>query len=502
MSNLTERQLLILTISVSVLLTGVLLYFVFSDRSEIEGINEEISALDTRLQAAEVERRKIPDREDKVLQYRAVEEEELAVLPTEQRIADFHRNISTFLTGADVDFLELPESSAEDSELAKGIRVTRNSIKGLGTAASILKFINMIENDPRLVAVKGFEIEAGTPDRDDPDALIKHAFEVNLETYFYRPSKGGIEREHIPGAEERLQDPKLKKAIASFQPERPDTYVLRPAVSRRDPMIDPRRAREVEDPEEQKRIFQREEEIVLSLESDFREIAELEEKKKALERIGDMFRLDRARRDIAEKINALRARVEQVLHAKTITIAELQARLESVTENINRIRGTIAPEEMVVTRAVAEVVLKDMETMLEKASYAEVVSLGDGWMSFLRGKERMPEAEAVIEKIALLRTRAKARGEFSTKSFKITGVIVDEEESHRSLACINGAYLRPGDLLDPDGDIVIHSIQKDTVCFAYKGEVVTRPTGESGPASTTTKGKSQAPKKRSSNKRK
>ena len=502
MSNLTERQLLILTISVSVLITGVLLYFVFSDRSEIEGINEEIAALDTRLQAAEIERRKIPGREDRVLQYRAVEEEELAVLPTEQRIADFHRNLSGFLTNADVDFRELPESSAEDSELAKGIRVTRNSIKGLGTAASILKFINMIENDPRLVAVKGFQIESGKVDRDDPEAVVKHEFEVNLEAYFYRPSKGAIAREHIPGAEERLQQPKLKAAIAAFQPERPDTYVLRPAVSRRDPLNDPRRVREVEDPEEQRRIFLSEEETVLSLEKDFREIAELEEKKKALEILGDMFRLDRARRDIAEKINALRARVEQVLHAKSITIAELQARLEAITENINRIRGTIAPEEMVVTRAVAEVVLTDMEKLLDKGSFTEVVSLGDGWNSFLRGKERMPEAEPVIEKIAQVRVRAKSRGEFATKSFKITGVIVDEESPESSLACINGAYLRPGDALDDEGQVAIHSIQKDTVSFSYKGEVLTRPTGESGPAGVTTSGKSRAPKKRAKKGRK
>jgi hypothetical protein len=496
MSNLSERQLLIITISVSVLLTGVLLYFVFSDRSEIDGINEEIAGLDTRLQAAEIERRKIPAREDKVLQFRAVEDTELAVLPTEQRITDFHRNISSFLTQADVDFQELPESSAEDSELAKGIRVTRNSIKGSGTSASILKFINMIENDPRLVAVKGFEIAAGKIERNDPEAEIKHEFEVNLETYFYRANKGDIRREHIPGAEARLQEQGLRDAITAFQPERPDTYILRPAVSRRDPLVDPRRAREVEDPEEQKRIFLREEEIVLGVEKDFREIAELEETKKALESIGDMFRLDRVRQDISEKTNALRARMEQVLHAKSVSIAELQARLEVVTEDLSRIRGAMAPEEMIVTRSVAESVLKDMREMLDKGSYNEVVSLGDGWTSFLRGKERMEEAEPVIEKIVELRGRAKARGEFSSHSFKITGVIVDPESPERSIACINGAFLRPGDRLDDAGEVTIDHVEKDSVHFAYKGEVIARPTGESGPVTTRTNARSHAPGKK------
>jgi len=477
-SNMSERKLLIMTIAVSVLLTGVLLYFVFSDRSEIEGVNEEIDGLDARLQAAEIERRKIPTREDKVLQYRAVEEAELAVLPTEQRIADFHRNISTFLSQSDISFQELPESSAEDSELAKGIRVTRNSIKGAGTSAAILKFINMIENDPRLISVKGYKIQGGDIDSDDLDAPVEHEFKLNLETYFYRPGKGAIRREHIPGAEERLQQPKLRAAIAAFQPERPDSYVLRPAVSRRDPLVDPRRAKEIADPEEQARLFRKQEETVIELENHLRIIAELAEKQKALERVGDLFRLDRIRTEITEKVNALRASLEQELTAKSVTIAELQSRIEVLTENVNRIRGTMSPEELVVTRAVADNVLEDMSELLDAGDYHEMVSLGGSWTSFLRGKKRMPESEPVIEQIAVLRDRAKTLGEFASKSFQVTGVIVDTADPERSIACINGAYLRAGDTLDE------------------KGEVIPRPIGRSGPNSTKQNAKPRTPRDR------
>jgi Tfp pilus assembly protein PilO len=199
-SNLTERQLLVVTIAVSVLLTGGLLYFVFDDRTEIAGMEDEISALDARLTVAEMEKRKIPGLEDKILQFRAVEDIELGVLPSKQRISDFHRNISTFLSAAGISFLRLPESSPEDSELAKGIRVTRNRIKARGEAAEILKFMNLIENDPRLVSIKGFKIDGGTPSRDDPEAAIRHDFELALETYFYG-GQSNIKHEHIPGAD-------------------------------------------------------------------------------------------------------------------------------------------------------------------------------------------------------------------------------------------------------------------------------------------------------------
>ncbi len=477
MSNLSERQLLVLTISVAVLITGGLLYLVFTDRDEIDGIEEEISGLDTRLQAAEIERRKIPAREDKVLQFRAVEPRELAVLPTEQRISDFHRNISSFLSSAGISFQELPESSPEDSELAKGIRVTRNRLKGRGVASSILKFVNMIENDPRLVAVKGFKIQAGDTDRDAPEADIEHEFELELETYFYRPSKGDIRREHIPGAEERLQDPTMRAAIAAFQPERPDTYVLRPAVGRRDPLVDPRRKAETVDPAELEEQFQREEEIVVELENRYREIAEYLEKEKALESVGDLFRLDRIRREIDAKINDLRARMEHVSVTKAVQIAELAARIDIIQENLNRMRSGRAPQEVIVTRPVAEKVLEELTELFAAGKFLELDELGRNWVGFLRSKTVMEEAKAVLEQIKTLREKGKVLGEFGTMHFEISGVIVDHENPARSLGNVNGKSVRAGEPVDGKGLVTVERITRAAVFFRYKGEVIQRAVG-------------------------
>ncbi|MDJ0522992.1 MAG: hypothetical protein QNJ90_13060 [Planctomycetota bacterium] len=493
MSNLSERQLLIMTIAVAVLLTGGLLYFVFSDRDEIEGIEEEIAALDTRLQAAEIERRKIPAREDKVLQFRAVEPRELAVLPTEQRISDFHRNISSFLSAAGIGFQELPESSPEDSELAKGIRVTRNKLKGRGVSASILKFINMIENDPRLVSIKGFKVQGGDVDRDAPEADVLHDFELELETYFYRPSKGGIKREHIPGAEERLQDPKMRAAIAAFQPERPDSYVLRPAVGRRDPLVDPRRKAETIDPAELEEQFQREEAIVVELENAYREIAEMLEKEKALERVGDLFRLDRIRREIDSKINDLRARMEHVAVTKSVQIAELTARIDIILENVNRMRSSRAPREVIVTRVVAEKVYEELKELFDAGSYQEIDDLGRNWVGFLRSKEVMAEAEPILEQIQILRDKGKVLGEFATMHFEITGVIVDHENPARSIANVNGKSVRAGDPVDGKGLVTVGAITRHSVSFEYKGEVINRVVGRMKASAKKTKGARRKP---------
>ncbi len=494
MSKLTERQRLVVTIAVSVVLTGVLLFLVFSDRGEIEKIEEEIGALDTRLQAADIERRKIPAREDAVLTFRAVESRELAVLPTEQRISDFHRNLSTFLSAAGVGFTELPESSPEDSELAKGIRVTRNKLKGRGEATSILKFLNLIENDPRLVAVKGFKMQAGDLDRDNPNATVLHEFEVELETYFYRPSKGSIKREHIPGAEERIQDPKLKAAIAEFQPERPDTYVLRPAVGRRDPLVDPRRAREKVDPEERERQWNREEEIVVDLETRYREIAEKIEMEKALIAKKDWFRAERAKVEINKLIGELRTMLEHTAHTKSVQLPELAARVGIVSENLKRTRSMRPDEELVVTLAVCQGVLEDLRQKLATNEYADMHNLGTTWNSFLRGKPITPEAQPVLAEIKGMLEKGKTLGEFEGMTFNITGVIVDHSQPKRSLAVINGAYVRAGDRLDEEGLVQVERVGTASVHFRYKGLVIEVETGkdkekESAKASGKTKKK-------------
>ncbi len=494
MSNLSERQLLCLTIGVAALLTAGLLYLVFDDRGEIEGIEDEISALDSRLQTAEIERRKIPAREDKVLQFRAVEPLELSVLPREQQISDFHRDLSSFLTSAGIGFQELPESSPEDSELAKGIRVTRNRMKGRGVAGAILKLINNIENDGRLVAVKGFKVSGGEADRDDADAPVLHDFELELETYFYRPQRGAIRREHIPGAEERLQDPKMRAAIAAFQPERPDTYVLRPSVGRRDPLVDPRKEAETIDPAVLQDQLRKEEAIVIEMENRYREVAELLEKEKALERVGDMFRLDRIRREIDEKINDLRARLEHTAATKAVQIAELRARIDIILESLNRVRSTRAPKEVVVTRSVAEKVMEELQKLFEEGKYNEIDALGQSWMSFLRAKQVMPEAQAVLEQIKAVRAKGKVLGEFDGMSFEISGVIVDHENPQRSLANVNGKSVRAGDAIDAKGRVKIHRVERHTVYFAYKGEIIKHVVGRKKVA--TKRGKRSSRKRR------
>lgn len=470
MKKLTERQRLITTILTSVALSGGLMAFVYTDRAEIDEINAEIEGLDSRISAAAIEEAKIPDREEKVLVFRAVEDRELAILPTEQKIADFQRGLSTNLAAAGLRFTELPESSPEDSELARGIRSTRVKLKGGGDAASILKFINMIENDPRLVAVKGFRITAGDRPEKDSTQPVVHELELELETYFYRPERTK-DVLHIPGAEKRLQEPRVQEAILAFQPERPETYVLRPAASRRDSLVDPRqqKAKDSGVDEEQ---WAREEAIVADLEARHRDISEKIEMERAYERTGDLFRFDRMRREIDELSNDLRTRLEQARELKSVLLPELVGRLEKLAESLEEMRGARPVRDMVVTRTVADEFRRELEADLANGAYGDMTSKGSAWVNFLRGKQIEPEARALMEQIEALMQKGRIHGEFHALTLKVTGTIVHEEDAARSLAVVNNRYVRVGDVLDDGGDLTLVGISVVDVVFRYQGETI------------------------------
>lgn len=472
MSKLSERQRLIVTIAVSVVLTGGLLGLILKDRSEIEKVEQEIASLDQRIRAADQEIRRTKEREDKVLVFRAVESRELAILPRTQMIATFHNDLSTFLSEANLRFHELPESTPQESGLAKGIYVTRNALKFQGDAASTLKFVNRIESDPRLIAVKALKVEGGERPRDDMGSPVLHDVEMQLETYYYNPEAGAVDRVHIPGAEARLQQADIREAIAAFQPERPDTYVLRPSASRRDPLIDPRRAASSSEGDPDLEEFQRQELLVFDLEKRMDDIDELVEQERALGDISQLFRRDRIANQIEKQLNELRARISQIDHSKAISFPELVQRMARIRARTESLSGQRPQRTLVVSADLARDRLEAISEMLDRGDYAEVEVQTSEWSQFLAGKQVDTDAKPVLEQIEFLRVRARTLSEFKSIPIRVTGTIVNPHDEDRSVALINGRPMHVGDPLDGKDEVVLSRIERQAVLFTYQGESI------------------------------
>lgn len=484
MAKLTEKKRLLFTIGVSVLLTGGLVALILSDRGEIEALQGEIEELDVRIGAADVEIKKTRDREDRVVVFRAVEPRELAVLPDQQQIANFYRNLSKFFVAAGLRFRELPESQSVESDLAKGIFVTRSQVESQGDASSLLKFLNMVENDPRLVSIKGLKIEASDLHRRTKAGAVeeapRHDVTVHLESYYYNPSTTGFKPVVIPGEEQRLQDPAVKQAIADFTPEHPDTYVLRASASRRDPLVDPRERRQKVNEEEEAAEFARQDAVAIELENNLRDVSEMHELLKALLQTGELFKADRLQNDIDAKAGELRGRLAQIAQMKTVTNPTLAVRVQAVQERIDEFNGRRVPRETTVTRNVAERTLSELQGYFDKASYTDVAALGSAWSEFLKGKQIESEARALCEEITVLRSRCRTLAEAQGFLLTVSGTIVNESQASLSMATVNGVRLKEGDPVDEKGEVVVSKIRRDGVVFTYKGEAFVRERGLSG----------------------
>jgi hypothetical protein len=307
-----------------------------------------------------------------------------------------------------------------------------------------------------------------------------HDVTVHLESYFYNPTNLGFKPVTISGEEQRLQDVAVKDAITAFQPERPDTYVLRPSASRRDPLVDPRQKREKVDEEAAQGEYDRQEKVVLELESGLRDIGELHEQLKALLLSGELFKADRLQGEIDTKVNELRARLSQVLQMKVVTNPTLSARALAVQERIDEFLGRRVPRESTVTRKVAENTLFELKSYFEKREFSQVGSLASAWSEYLKGKQVDSDARAVLEEISQLRGRARILAEADGFVITITGTIVDEQDASRSMAMVNGVRLHVGDSVDDKKEIHVHRVLRGGVEFLFQGEVFFRERNNGG----------------------
>lgn len=477
----TEKKRLLLTIGVSALLTGGLVALILSDRGEIRTLQGEIEEFDARIASADVEIKRTREREDKVVVFRAVEPKELAVLPDKQQIANFYRNLSKFFQAAGLTFREMPESQEVESDLAKGIFVTRSQVECEGDSPAVLKFLNMVENDPRLVSIKGLKIEAADTLRAsrrgrgaEKEGPPQHEVTIHLESYYYNPSSTAFKPVSIPNEEQRLQDAEVKQAIAEFQEEKPDTYVLRASASRRDPLVDPRERRLKVNEEEEAAEFARQEGVAIELENALRDVSELLELLKALLQTGELFKADRLQGDIDTKVNELRGRLAQVTQMKTVTNPALSVRVQAVQQRVDELNGRRAPRETTVTRSVAEKTLAELQSHFARQSFGEVAALGNAWSEFLRGKQIEADARALCEEIGALRGRARVLAEAQAFVLNVSGTIVNERQPELSMATVNGVRLKEGDPVDEKGDVTVAQIRRDGVVFSYQGETFLR----------------------------
>ena len=473
MTRLTEKQLLLLTIGITVLISGGLGFLIWGDFRTIEQEKAKKADLDRQIDAAEKEIAVRSDREYRVIANREISDREVAFLPEEEEIETFWEVLERFAQDSGVRISEIGSSSIQRSGRdKKGGESTISTVPQVlslrGTIEEFLRFINMIENYERIINVTEYSISAG--EAPDEDGKQRHGIRLALTTFTYS-KKIASTIVSIPKYEEKKEHPEVKKWLSRIKVQEKETYTLPPTMARRDPFQSVRKRPDTgtgenqaaPDPAYQASLIDNIVELVQTLQQGLT----FEEE---LARRGDLWRLTAQRKENAETYATCSDAIAQA--NKEITVQELRERFKrEVTVPWTAIQKRM--EEMKDKNP--RLALAQVQEWKDKISklhddhrWTEVESETRTFRDLSKnGQHVEDEAKDLVQIIFELQRSAKIIDAFDKRKIEISGILYSPRGS--SVAVVNGKQMAVSDALDADGQVVVVEIGETYVIFETEG---------------------------------
>lgn len=473
MTRLTEKQLLLLTIGITVLISGGLGLLIWSDFRTIDEEKGKKADLDRQIEAAEREIALRPDREYRVIANREISDREVAFLPEEEEIETFWEVLERFAQDAGVRISEIAPSSIQRSGRdKKGAESTISTVPQVlslrGTIDEFLRFINMVENYERIINVSEYSVSAG--EAPDEDGKHRHGIRLALTTFTYS-RKIASTIVSIPKYEEKKEHAEVKKWLSRIKVQEKETYTLPLSIQRRDPFVSVRRrpdspGGEVEgapDPEYQGGLIDNIVELVQTLQQGLT----FEEE---LQRRGDLWRLTAQRKENRETYAALSENITTA--NKEVTIPELRERFKrDVTVPWTAIQKRMEDMRNANPRLGLSQVQEwrdRISKLYDERKWADVESEARGFRdSSKNGQHVDDEAKDLVQIIFEMQRSAKVIDGFDKRKIEITGILYSPRGS--SVAVVNAKQMTVGEALDADGTVVVVEIGENYVIFETEG---------------------------------
>lgn len=473
MTRLTEKQLLLLTIGITVLIAGGLGFLIWSDLRTIEEEKAKKADLDRQIEAAEKEIALRPDREYRVIANREISDREVAFLPEEEEIENFWEVLEGFADDSGVVISEIaPSSIQRGGRGKKGAESTISTVPQVlslrGTVDEFLRFINMIENYERIINVSEYSLAAA--EAPDEDQRYRHGIRLALTTFTYS-KKIASTIVSIPKYEEKKEHPEVKKWLSRIKVQEKETYTLPAVSSRRDPFVsirrrpttDPNGTPATADPDYQKGLIDNIVDLVTSLQQGLT----LEEE---LMRRGDLWRLTAQRKENRDYYTQITDALAGA--TKEITIAELKERLKKeVLVPFEAIKKRMEDMRDRNPRLNAEQVqewLTRVSKSFDEQNWGGVESDGRAFRETSKsGAHVEDDAKDLVQRIFELQRQAKVIDTFYKRRIEISGILYSPRA--QSVAVINGKQMTVGEALDAEGTIIVVEIGEDYVIFETEG---------------------------------
>ncbi len=474
MGNLSEKQLTILTVVVTVVVSGVFGVLIYLDFETIGDEREKISAAESNIGKAQVEIDKTKTRERDVLYYREVVEREAAILPDEEDINNFWRKIKEFkdVSGVQIERIEgLEEAKKKKGRGREQVRPVKVKLTLRANADQLLKFVNQFENFDRLVNVTSVNVRQARAKDGSSDGEIRHNVTMELSTFVYNRAGGELKRNEIANRDRLIQSDEIVSRIQSHRVEAIERYDLKPSMDRRDPFLSVRRpphsgteddGKSIEEAyKEQKDLLDR---LALAVELALGDW----EIEKELVKEGKWIFIEPHKKQLDQAVKSLELDIKKVREKNLITFPELATEFEArVVTPFRRLQGERKTPDVPVRVNLREV-RKHRDEMLAKFNerdYKAVLELFQKYRLYRDDREMPLEASKLDKEIVTIERRARVVSEFEALEIKIGALIVGNA---RSVALINGRSVAQGDPIEPGSKIVLMEVTADGCTFLYE----------------------------------
>lgn len=489
MSKLNERQLLVSTILVPALAIAGIGWLTWTDIQKIYAAevsdehpeNAEITdpelwgehrkcyEIQKEMDQLRGEADLIAKREQDVIVYREIVQRDSQILPDKDLVTQFVTTIDDFARQSGVAVTDVSDLNLVGTQ---GQAISRVPIRMAlsGSFDQFLKFLNLFETMPRIVNTRTFAIQAGARVGDDPNAPASHAITLELETYVYTAQAGLSKPVEIANYERRKDDPVIQKLVRQQKAAKVESYHLRPRISRRDPMVDPRRSAvgpegaglAPEKYEELKRLVDRLKNDVTLLQEDLRLRDQYLQEKKYIQYV-------QIKAQIEDKVRSLELQIKDA--DPKMVVPELREMFgEEVAVPFQNAAGASAQGDAVndirvlMRQHVAEFVEK-AKIAIDECAYERAVQVAKDFEGLVTkpNTKIAEDAQPLVTELHELARNASVRIEFDNLNIKVTGVIRRPEGS---IVIINGKTRRVGDYVDDkNGRCKLVAIKDDVLVF-------------------------------------
>jgi Tfp pilus assembly protein PilO len=470
MNRLSEKQLLIVTVAITVLLTGGLGFLIWSDLQKVEEEEKKIADLRTQIEAAQAEIDQIESREYRVIANREISEKEVAFLPSQTEIENFWDVLERFAEESGVRISGI--SSKGQSRRSKKVKSTIQSVPQImsltATTEEFLHFLNLLENYDRLISVVEYRLSRGG--RTDEDGKIRHSVEMSMTTFTYSKNVANT-IVSITNYDKKREHPDVKGWLGRIKIEERETYTLRTSVGRRDPFVNVRRKRDdVAGVGEQDLPAQ--EALLETVVEEVRSLQEGIEIETHLRKIGDLFRLTQQMKENREAFARLKRRIDEIRRDGLVTAKSLLNRFKAeVIEPFSRLEEDIdngVESSPALTQAQVKEYFDRVTKFFEEREWKKVQDEVRAFAALSRdGKHVTDDARVLALEVLAFEHRTKVIQEFEKRDIKISTILFSP--NGMSVAIVNGKTLGEGDALDAEGQVLVQAIGENYVVFETEG---------------------------------